>query len=135
MKQSEAIKEVCKPLFGQTMTITDLFILGFQLAVAANNRNTTEIKRLLVLIGQEAHKIHSWRDFDRVSKLIQTERKRQDQKFGIQDNEIWQEVCILQEELYELIVELNANNRENAYTEAIQVMAVCVRILEDDLFA
>ena len=135
MKQSEAIKEVCKPLFVQTMTIPDLFVLGFQLAIAANNHNNNEVKKLLIRIGQEAHKIHSWRDFDRVSKLIQTERKRQDQKFGIQENDIWKETCILQEEIYELIVELNANNRENAYTEAVQVMAVCVRILEDDLFA
>lgn len=134
MKQSKAIKEVCKPLFTQTINIQDLFTLGLKLAVAANNRDTSLIKKLLIVIGQEACKIHSWRDFSTVSKLIQTERARQDQKFGFQDNEIWQEVCILQEEMYELIIELNANNRENAYTEAVQVMAVCVRILEDDLF-
>lgn len=134
MKQSEAIKEVCKPLYTHTAYTYDLFTLGFQLAIAANNRNTTEIKRLLVSIGQEAHTIHAWRDFDVVSKLIQTERKRQDKLHGIQDNDIWKEVCILLEEVYELTVELVENNRENAYTEAVQVMAVCVRILESDLF-
>lgn len=134
MKQSKAIKEVCKPLFTQTINHQDLFILGFQLAVAGNNRDNNEVKKLLIAIGQEAHKIHSWRDFDVVSKLIQAERERQYQKFGFQDNEIWQEICILQEEMYELIIELNANNRENAYTEAVQVMAVCIRILESDLF-
>ena len=135
MKQSEAIKEVCKPLFGQTPYTYDLFTLGFQLAVAANNRDNNEVKRLLIQIGREAHTIHAWRDFDDVSKLIQTERKRQDKLHGIQDNDIWKEVCILLEEVYELTVELVENNRENAYTEAVQVMAVCVRILEDDLFA
>lgn len=138
MKQSEAIKAVTPPFNSSTFEpetiITALFTFGFQLAVAANNRDTTEIKRLLILIGRNAYKTHSGRGFGTVAKIVQAERARQDQKFGFQDNEIWQEVCILQEEMYELIVELNANNRENAYTEAVQVMAVCVRILESDLF-
>lgn len=135
MKQSEAIKAIIFPVVLNNMDNLILYA-AFKLVKSANDMNNLEVKRKLILIGRLAYNLLllSNENGQDPEQLIKAERARQDQLFGKQDNEIYQDVCILLEEIYELIQEIEEGNTLAADTEAVQVMAVCVRILESDLF-